>query len=396
MAEIAVSGADLDLVELGLTTGLALGPRSAATLTDAERTPVAELAADGSLAALQPLAPRPELSTGGVVAITDPAVLTAGSALVLDALPSRSQVAIADGLPGDTIAWVALTGRGRTGTSAAALLGAVHATAIAWAERTGRTAIVVALPWSLDGRPEVLPLPAELRDADALATWLTTDVGLPEVVVLGDSEEHRMLASLEGDALGAARALFPAEVLPFHRGVRDGGLVLLLSGLSGSGKSTIAQAVAARLIERGAAVSVLDGDDVRQVLSAGLGFDAESRALNVRRIGWVAAEIARVGGVAVAAPIAPFADGRAEMRRMAEAAGARFVLVHVSTPLEVCEARDRKGHYAAARAGRLPEFTGISSPYEAPTDADVTIDTSLIPVADAVTAVLAALREGAR
>ncbi|RIX28905.1 adenylyl-sulfate kinase [Amnibacterium setariae] len=170
---------------------------------------------------------------------------------------------------------------------------------------------------------------------------------------------------------------------------------MLFTGLSGAGKSTIARAVAARLLEQGDLVSVLDGDEVRQVLSAGLGFDAEDRARNVARIAWVAAEIARVGGTAIAAPIAPFAAGRAQARRRAEAAGARFLLVHVATPLAVCEARDRKGLYAAAREGRLPDFTGVSSPYEAPLDADVTVDAAVAAVdeaADAVVAALAAVR----
>lgn len=394
MAEIAVSGADLDLVELVLATGLVLAPSVPATLTDPERTPIAEVAADGSLTALRALAPRPDVPSDGVVALAE--LRAADSGIVLDALPTRSQLAVADGLPGDAVAWIALTGRARSGTAAGALLGAVRAAAAAWSARTGRTALVAALPWSLDARPALLPLPAELDGADALAGWLTSTLAVSEVVVLGESDEHRALAGLEDDAAGAARALFPAEVLPFHRGERGGGLVLLFTGLSGSGKSTVAKAVAAGLAADGAVVSVLDGDEVRQLLSSGLGFDAAGRATNVRRIGWVAAQIARAGGAAVAAPIAPFADGRAEMRRTTEEAGARFVLVHVSTPLEVCEARDRKGLYAAARAGRVSEFTGISSPYEAPTDADVTIDTSVTSVDDAARAVLDAVREGTR
>jgi sulfate adenylyltransferase len=395
VAEIAVSGTDLDLVELALAGGLALGPATPMTLTDPERTPIADLSADGVLHARQSLAPRPELPMDGIVPALHPSVAVVDAALVFDALPTRSQLAVADGLPGTAVAWIALTGRGRSGTTAGALLRAVRAAAAAWSERSARPVVVAALPWALDARPALLPLPSQLDGADALAGWLSTALGLTEVIVLGEGDEHRALAALEGDAAGAARALFPAEVLPFHRGERDAGVVLLFTGLSRSGKSTVARAVAARLEGRGAAVSVLDGDEVRQLLSAGLGFDAESRTLNVRRIGWVAAQIARVGAVAVAAPIAPFAAGRAEVRRMAEDAGARFVLVHVSTPLEVCEARDRKGLYAAARAGRITDFTGIGSPYEAPTDADVTIDTSVTVVEDAAAAVLAAVSEGA-
>ena len=126
-----------------------------------------------------------------------------------------------------------------------------------------------------------------------------------------------------------------------------------------------------RLLKQGLrTVTSLDGDVVRRNLSAGLTFSKEHRELNVRRIGYVAAEVTRHGGVALCAPIAPYASVRAEVRAMVEAHG-RFVLVHVSTPLEACEARDRKGLYAKARRGEIPEFTGISDPYETPADADV-------------------------
>ena len=117
-------------------------------------------------------------------------------------------------------------------------------------------------------------------------------------------------------------------------------------------------------------MTLLDGDEVRQVLSAGLGYDAASRAANIERIAYVAALVAEHGGIAIAAPIAPFAAGRQHARELAERHGA-FLLVHVSTPLAVCEARDRKGLYARARAGEIADFTGISSPYEVPDDADV-------------------------
>lgn len=386
MAETAVSGADLDLVELALATGLAIGPSAPATLMDPERTPIAELAADGSLTPLRAPASRPELPIEGVLPISG--AVGADAAIVFDALPTRSQIAVADELPGERTAWIALTGRARAGTPAGPLLGAVRAAAAAWSARTGRDAVVAALPWSLDAHPGALPVPAVLDGADALAGWLTGLLGAAEVVVLGAGDEHAHLASLEGDAAGAARALYPPEVLPFHVGARDRGLVVLLTGLSGSGKSTLARAVEAALGARGDAVGVLDGDEVRQVLSTELGFDEASRATNVRRIGWVAARIAQVGGVAIAAPIAPFAAGREEVRRMAAAAGARFLLVHVATPLAVCESRDRKGLYAAARDGRIPDFTGVSSPYEVPLDADVVVDTSAATVEESAAAVV--------
>ena len=123
-------------------------------------------------------------------------------------------------------------------------------------------------------------------------------------------------------------------------------------------------------------VTSLDGDVVRRNLSAGLTFSKEDRETNIRRIGWVAAEISRHGGVAICSPIAPFDATRKQVRAMVDAAGGAFVLVHVATPLEECERRDRKGMYAKARAGEIPEFTGISSPYDEPTDAAVHIDTT--------------------
>ena len=172
--------------------------------------------------------------------------------------------------------------------------------------------------------------------------------------------------------------------------VRDG-VTVLFTGLSGSGKSTIANAVHAALLARtDRTVTLLDGDVVRTMLSSELGFSREHRELNVRRIGYVAAEVTRHGGAAVCAPIAPYASVRAEVRAMVEAHG-RFLLVHVSTPLEVCEERDRKGLYAKARRGEIAEFTGISDPYETPDDAELTIDASRVAVADAVERVLAAI-----
>jgi sulfate adenylyltransferase len=154
------------------------------------------------------------------------------------------------------------------------------------------------------------------------------------------------------------------------------GFTVFLTGLSGSGKSTIANVLRVKLLELGGrGVTLLDGDLVRANLSSELGFSKEHRDLNIRRIGFVAAEITRAGGVAICAPIAPYDVVRREVREMVQPCGG-FVLAHVATPLQVCEARDRKGMYAKARAGIIKEFTGISDPYEVPDDADVVIDTS--------------------
>jgi sulfate adenylyltransferase len=185
-----------------------------------------------------------------------------------------------------------------------------------------------------------------------------------------------------------------AAVLRAWRPVRSQrGLTVFFTGLSGSGKSTLARGLADALLERGRTVTLVDGDAARRLLSAGLGFGRADRDLNIRRIGWVASEVTRHGGVAVCAPIAPFAATRAEVRSMVEANG-DFVLVHVATPLAVCEHRDRKGLYAKARAGVIPEFTGISDTYEVPEDADVRLDTSTMPVDDAVDVIVSHIERG--
>jgi sulfate adenylyltransferase len=171
------------------------------------------------------------------------------------------------------------------------------------------------------------------------------------------------------------------------------GLVLFFSGLSGSGKSTLARALHDVILEAGErTVTSLDGDVVRRNLSAGLTFSKEDRETNIRRIGWVAAEISRHGGVAICSPIAPFDSTRKQVRAMVEDAGGAFVLVHVATPLEECERRDRKGLYAKARRGEIPEFTGISSPYEEPEDAAVRVNTTGRSIEDALDEVLDHLR----
>jgi len=175
---------------------------------------------------------------------------------------------------------------------------------------------------------------------------------------------------------------------------RERGVVVFFTGLSGSGKSTIARALRDALAERGdRTVSLLDGDLVRQLLSAGLTFSRADRDLNIARIGYVATEVARHGGIAICAPIAPYTDARDGVRRMVSEIG-DFLLVHVATPVEVCETRDRKGLYAKARAGLIDHFTGISDPYEEPTNAELAIDTSVMSRQEGVGAVLNLLTSG--
>jgi sulfate adenylyltransferase len=186
-----------------------------------------------------------------------------------------------------------------------------------------------------------------------------------------------------------------AQELRRARPPRNGrGLVIFLTGLSGSGKSTIARALRDAITERGErTVSLLDGDLVRSLLSAGLTFSRADRDLNIARIGYVATEIARHGGIAICAPIAPYAAARAQVRAAVREVGA-FLLVYVATPADVCEARDRKGLYAKARAGLIDHFTGVSDPYEEPTDADLIIDTSTMTLPESVNAVLGLLTAG--
>ena len=154
------------------------------------------------------------------------------------------------------------------------------------------------------------------------------------------------------------------------------GFTVFFTGLSGSGKSTIANVLLIKFLEVGGRpVTILDGDLVRKHLSSELGFSKEHRDINIRRIGYVASEITKNRGIAICAPIAPYEAVRQQVRALIEPVGG-FVLVHVSTPLEVCEQRDRKGLYAKARAGIVKEFTGISDPYEAPEKADVVLNTA--------------------
>jgi len=245
-----------------------------------------------------------------------------------------------------------------------------------------------------EGSPTVVELPAVALDLRT-GTWqLTEKVPVEHRALAGAGNVERLVAHLV-DRGEPVPPLLTGEPVARELGRVSGcgagrGFTVLFTGLSGSGKSTMARAVHAALLQTtDRTVTLLDGDVVRSMLSSELGFSRPHRDLNVRRIGYVAAEITRHGGIAICAPIAPYAATRAVVRAMVEECGG-FLLVHVSTPLEVCEARDRKGLYAKARAGHLAEFTGVSGPYEVPMDADLTIDTAKTALDDAVEQVLAA------
>ena len=173
------------------------------------------------------------------------------------------------------------------------------------------------------------------------------------------------------------------------------GVTVFFTGLSGSGKSTIANVLLTKFLEVGGRpVTLLDGDLVRKHLSSELGFSKEHRDINIRRIGYVASEITKNGGIAICAPIAPYDSVRKHVRSMIEPVGG-FILVHIATPIETCEQRDRKGLYAKARAGILKEFTGISDPYEEPADAEVVINTAELSPEEAAQEIILHLeREG--
>ena len=172
------------------------------------------------------------------------------------------------------------------------------------------------------------------------------------------------------------------------------GITLFFTGLSGSGKSTVAQVLVAKLMEVSSRpVTLLDGDVVRKHLSSELGFTREHRDLNILRLGYVSSLIASHGGIVICAPIAPYAQTRAQVRGMIEQHGI-FIEVYVATPIAMCETRDRKGLYARARAGLIKNFTGVSDPYEAPTAAEIAIDTSNISPQQAADDILAYLFAG--
>ncbi|MEO8275478.1 MAG: bifunctional sulfate adenylyltransferase/adenylylsulfate kinase [Thermoanaerobaculia bacterium] len=270
-----------------------------------------------------------------------------------------------------------------------------------------------------DGKPFYSPYAAQELVAQHEAEIGIETVRFEEMVYL--AEDDRYLPDSEARALTPAKTIlsisgtdlrkrletgreipswftFPevgAELRRRHPARDRQGFTVFFTGLSGAGKSTAARALAMRLQEVASrSVTLLDGDLVRKNLSSELGFSKEHRDLNVRRIGYVASEITKAGGIALCAPIAPYDLTRKEVRAAIAAHGG-FALVWISTPIETCEQRDAKGLYAKARAGLLPAFTGISDPYESPADADLTLDaTSLTPEEMAQSIFLYLEREG--
>ena len=211
--------------------------------------------------------------------------------------------------------------------------------------------------------------------------------GARVLTLTGDEFQRRMQAGLKIPDWYS----FPEVIAELQRNSpprAQQGITVFFTGLSGAGKSTLARALSARLMERGGrTVTLLDGDIVRRHLSSELGFNKAHRDINVRRIGFVASEITKHRGIAICAPIAPYRQTRRDVRAMVEAVG-RFIEIHVATPIETCESRDRKGLYAKARAGLIPEFTGVSDPYEIPEHPELAIDTTSLGIEEAIQQIL--------
>lgn len=394
---VVLSDPELDILELVLGGGVAdvaavlRGLPDGVELTDAENTPLARVAG-GTLTPLKPFAhtPGPQWDAAVRLSPSQLQVAPGGVAIVVSEVPTRADIARAEQMlaghnrPVLVVAPVSRGAASNGHVGASGLVRAAREVAASLAS-AGRDTRAVAMPWPGERTGRTLAL-GELTLHDVVRGYGVQTV--TDIAQGRPSEEQQRVDALRTVRDDAVKELYrPTQAVDVQRalaGTRHRGAVVLFTGLSGSGKSTVASALRGELEDDGISTTQLDGDEVRQFLSRGLGFDRASREANVERIGYVASLVARHGGVAVAAPIAPFTSTRRRVRELAEAAGAVFLLVYISTPLEVCEARDRKGLYAKARAGELPDFTGISSPYEVPEDADIVIDTSVVSVEDAV------------
>jgi sulfate adenylyltransferase len=369
LAELVLDGA-LPALPEGL---LPDGVDGEITVEDAEGTPVAVLGPDRRVRSVHPFTHpplrsrrrHPDQARAELVALNGrrPGPVTA---VLIGTIPAADDVerAVDEARRDDgRLLWIAVIGSGRTtGLTPDALLRAVHEAAEA-AERAGVPGVVV---------PVAVPLLPSGPDDDLLRD-----------VARGYGAD-RVRIPAPASAARPAQPAFAHELALAVGSAHRRGVTVFFTGLSGSGKSTVAKAFTERLLHDGRrTVTLLDGDEVRRLLSSGLGFSRADRDLNIRRIGFVAAEVTRHGGIAVCAPIAPFAQVRAQVRADVEAVG-DLVLVHVATPLAECERRDRKGLYLRARRGEIPDFTGISSPYEEPDDADLRIDTTDRTVDDCV------------
>jgi sulfate adenylyltransferase len=387
---------EADAARAGSDTARANEPPRTLVLVDAEGAPVADVAVDSTWAAAE-----------GLAVVSGPVAERGQTPHVFAALARPAR---------DVHAEVA--GRGARGLLVDRPLLAAEVSALAEIGEDGPLLLLVrsvdpAVPVDVLVKAtlaaaeqipgaRVLTVPFARRtdpdDDEALGAVVLRNYGATPVQL---PQQHAawqtVLAALHQDDEAVLGDLVDAATLAVLRRWRPPrarrGLVVFFTGLSGSGKSTVARGLIDRLHETDRSVTVLDGDVARRMLSSGLGFSKADRDTNIRRLGWVGAEVARHGGLAVLAPIAPFAATRDEVRRMVRAVG-DLVLVWVSTPLEECERRDRKGLYAKARRGEIGDFTGISSPYEEPDDADLVIDTTGRTVEGAVEEVWSYLVDG--
>jgi sulfate adenylyltransferase len=387
-AHVVLDSAGIDLLEL---VRLGAQPSSAlqryltdnttVLLCDEENTPLSELSPAG-VKHLRPLA-------SGVGLAWSQELRQPVTSLAQHAHPTLALIAH---LPPSNAELEALTARAKNLSAKSLLLCALVSRSPAVDGEVQPSGLIRALTSAAEELKRSLPtcqitllaLPCpkgELNPEDLARAYGATDV-------MTGAERYSAEAP-HGYPAGSADEIERARNTEWSKGA-----VVFFTGLSGSGKSTVAAALAELLRDEGArGVALLDGDAMRRSISAGLGFDRASRNTNVQRLGAAAAELARAGGIAIAAPIAPFAEGRALARKAA--VGLPFLLVHISTPLEVCEQRDRKGLYAKARAGTISDFTGISSPYEAPDDADLVIDASAVSAYEAATQVKELLKKSA-